>query len=485
MKKYKCPVCGKEWAGVTNRRANQPLNKKAVEEADKEVWTKCKDRLGTDPITGKGRKLTMSQDDYLCRRRWMDAYLAVLNEEPKPEKPPKDPVKKCPYSLKLEIVDVKGKKPKKFIIATLPPPRETPNVWSAKINKPDEIPAKIKYIRRGSTEADIPWKGGKAEKIYFKGGKLNFNIQLVDGAHNTPKASVKGGILTISAVQQGDTIVVEEQKCNSRDQLSVVKNFTWNDLERQGKKLTFASHFAKLPHKLRTNIINTILFIIDPRLTSEQAKQREAMEKAMVKIYPGKGLATLNIPSAMGVGIFPDDASHFHFALSAPKPKEIDKIVKALEKKVESEKSRLGLDSDNQDYEKPEDRKKFVDHYKSVLSNLVEVLTKTCSGSVPFTIYHTYEIVGWSYVDPAGKKGLIVGDPIRNIKTSFVDNKPKLFDPPDIENASSWFEMPNTYNVRQLGFYINKYGSIVIYEDFGLLTSASEVLQVADALGET
>jgi len=114
MKEYKCPVCKKKWTGVTNRRVDQPLNQDAVQAANKEVWDKCKERLGTDPATGKGRKLTMNSDDYLCRRRWMDAYLAAL-EPQKREKPPDDPVGKCPYAttgdLLVTVRNASDKKP--------------------------------------------------------------------------------------------------------------------------------------------------------------------------------------------------------------------------------------------------------------------------------------------------------------------------------------------------------------------------------------
>jgi len=111
-KLYVCKDCGANWTGTTNRRAARPLESEAVEAANKEVWTKCAKRLGTDPKTGKGRKLTMSSDDYLCRRKWMDAYLKAVGDKTsgkngktkKGGKKPDDPKKKCGMTIESETV---------------------------------------------------------------------------------------------------------------------------------------------------------------------------------------------------------------------------------------------------------------------------------------------------------------------------------------------------------------------------------------------
>jgi hypothetical protein len=111
---YQCPYCAKEWPSPANRRADRPLNQDAVKVANKEVWSKCSKRLGTDPATGKGRKLTMNSKDQWCRRVWMDAYLAAL-EPQKREKPPDDPIDKCPHAttgnLIVNVINASDKKP--------------------------------------------------------------------------------------------------------------------------------------------------------------------------------------------------------------------------------------------------------------------------------------------------------------------------------------------------------------------------------------
>jgi hypothetical protein len=388
-----------------------------------------------------------------------------------------------PTPLKVEITDAKGKDKKKYAIARMPPPREDPEPWSAKVNSKDEIPATIKFNRDGK-EADVAWAGGAAPKIVFKGGVLNVKIHLVDGPDADPVASERTGVVTIASIQQGDAVIVQENRSKGRDQVAVVKNFTWNDLTRRKTKLTVAADFSTLPDKLKNNVIETIKFVLNPGATSEQAKQREALKKAFEKSHPSDKLATLAIPSALGVGVYPDDSSHFHFAVAA-RSSALSAEVEAFDKKEESAKTKFKID-DAKGVEDPADRKKFLDHYKAMLKTLVAMLTKAAAGTGPFTIYHTYEFVNVPYVDPAGVSRLKFGDPIRNIKTPLDTNKPQLFAPPDIGNASSWMSMPDTANVAQIGFFVNKKGEIVLYSSVGLISGTSgESLPVSDALGET
>ncbi len=51
---------------MSDHRAKQPLNKAAIEEANKALWNKYPEL--------KGRKLTMGKDDYKYRKAWMGAY---------------------------------------------------------------------------------------------------------------------------------------------------------------------------------------------------------------------------------------------------------------------------------------------------------------------------------------------------------------------------------------------------------------------------
>jgi hypothetical protein len=112
-KQYVCPYCGEKWTGTTNRVAKRELNQKAIAFANTEVDKSCPH--AKDPQTGHSRPLTMSQDDYLCRRRWMDAYLSYTEEpivQEKTETKCGDPLQPCPPpgkvapTVKCAILDI-------------------------------------------------------------------------------------------------------------------------------------------------------------------------------------------------------------------------------------------------------------------------------------------------------------------------------------------------------------------------------------------
>jgi len=86
-KKTVCPHgCGKEWIGTTNRRAELPLDREATAAANQDSAANCPRIANPD---GTIRQLTMSDDDYYCRRMWMDAYLEALARKKAKKVPPK------------------------------------------------------------------------------------------------------------------------------------------------------------------------------------------------------------------------------------------------------------------------------------------------------------------------------------------------------------------------------------------------------------
>jgi hypothetical protein len=98
-KPYRCPHCGEKWVGVTNRVASRPLKPDAVAFANQHASNTCS--FLKEPGTGKERRINMSDEDYLCRRKWMDVYLSYLEKGEKEQPPtpppnPCDPVSKCP-----------------------------------------------------------------------------------------------------------------------------------------------------------------------------------------------------------------------------------------------------------------------------------------------------------------------------------------------------------------------------------------------------
>lgn len=110
-----CPHgCGKDWVGSSNRQAKQPLDADAVAKANTAAWANCPRLTNPD---GSHRQLTLSDDDYYCRRVWMDAYLQALAHKKKPgttpDKPkvdPTSPVVPCPKAnLVVKVTDYADK----------------------------------------------------------------------------------------------------------------------------------------------------------------------------------------------------------------------------------------------------------------------------------------------------------------------------------------------------------------------------------------
>ena len=111
--------------------------------------------------------------------------------------------------------------------------------------------------------------------LYFENGELNVDIVLLDGSNVTPKMSIKTGIVEINSIQQGDRIVVEEMLSGTRDEVAVVKNFTWNDLQRLGPtNLTFAPEYMSLNVNLRDAVTETIIFSLSQQVPRDQRTQR-------------------------------------------------------------------------------------------------------------------------------------------------------------------------------------------------------------------
>jgi hypothetical protein len=395
----------------------------------------------------------------------------ILKAEPVGHAEPYDEV----TVINVDITDAEGSGAAKYEIATLPD-RQYINKWSAKIEGIDDAGAVIKYERAG-TEAVVAWAGTHGD-VNFTDGDLNVEIALLDGSGATPVMTLDGNLLKISAIQQGDKIIVEEPSSGCRDQLAVVKNFSWNDLQRLGPaNLAMSDDFAGIPAQLKANILDAIKFCLDPQDTSAQATQREALETALA----GTGLCTLNVPSARGVGPFPDDMGHFHLAASAAVPGGVTTAVNDLETESDTQTTTLGIDFATS-YQDKADRTKFAGHDTAVLNKLKDALTQGSGTTDPFLIYHTYEIVNH---DPYIDVGALMkpGDPIRNIKTAFGADA-QLFAPPDPNNASSWLTMPNTFNIVPVNFVVNKNGKVVVLYSAGFFGAHDKSLLIRDALNE-
>jgi hypothetical protein len=380
-----------------------------------------------------------------------------------------------PSVCRVVISGAEGVGAAKYDVATLRDREET-NRWTAVVEGIDDAGVIIKYERAGS-ESAVPWEGTSGD-VRFTNGVLNVDVALHDGTNTVPMMTLDGTLLRISGVQQGDRIIVEEPVSSCRDILAVVKNFSWNDLQRLGPaNLTFSAAFADMSAPLRSNVLESIRFCLDTRDTSEQAAQREALETELAD----PTLCTLDIASAHGVGPFPDDMRHFHLASSATVSGAVISAVSALDAASDADKAALGITSETR-HENEEDRAKFAAHDEAVRNDLTNALAQGCGAIGPFVVYHTYE---WVNHDPyiATGASMRFGDPIRNIKTTF-GGSPALFAPPDPDNASSWFSMTNTFNIIEVSFVVNQYGQVIIYKDVGSGMEHGKSLLISDALGE-
>jgi hypothetical protein len=116
-----CPNgCGKEWIGTSSRRADTPLDPDATAAADEASAANCARLKNPD---GTSRNLTMSDDDYYCRRVWMDAYLAALEKKkgkktgPSPTMYPDEAVVPClTANLVVQVTDFNGKPVKDALV---------------------------------------------------------------------------------------------------------------------------------------------------------------------------------------------------------------------------------------------------------------------------------------------------------------------------------------------------------------------------------
>jgi hypothetical protein len=282
-------------------------------------------------------------------------------------------------------------------------------------------PAILRYQRGQQKRLRIPGKDGTVINLGFANGVLDHNLQLLDGPEDTPEMSLAGNRISISGVQQGDKIFVEDAQARVSDRVAVVKNLTWHDYKRNGSNLTFAAPFDTLPADLRDNIAKTIPFALDPSRNSAQSRQRQVLQALLALAYPGEGYCSLDIPSSLGVGTLPWDFDHGHLASSVPPGAAfVRKAAAFLEFEVETSK-RLEIVGGTAvlpgksltGFVSEQDRKKYLDFLKAVADRYATFLKDGWALTDPFIVYHTFEFEKYEY-----KGKLKSNDPLRQIRTN-------------------------------------------------------------------
>ena len=372
----------------------------------------------------------------------------------------------------VEFGGTYGEGRKKFIVASFPPPRETLKTFTATIQGIALGAASLRY-KRGEKEAEVAWSGGEAE-ITFVNGTLNCDIQAVDGPEKdapTKKLEQRQGakpLLTVSGVQQGDVLILEQPNSRQRDRVAVVKNFTWNDLGRMGikrdkdfGKLQFAPPFDGLDVNFKVNIQSTIVYCLNQ---NEGRKQQKDRQTYMLDHPEHAELAGYDIPSARGVGFFPEDMFHFHDMIG---------VGDDLKRRIDTFRAKVpGVTQF--DYASSGRRKAVIDAVKPLTTEFVEIMkeiAKQPKKTADVLKYHTYEsadlckdpnYLGVKLQGDQEFPGLNEDDPIRNIRTDFLPtsgdkippNTPRLEGPPENEQCP--------YHLQPI-FIINREGKIEIF----------------------
>lgn len=368
-----------------------------------------------------------------------------------PEQPDKTPSLNYPYSG-----TVNGKK---WVVATFPPPVQTTYDFSAKLLGLDNADADFKYKRGNGQEVQIPWSGTPGN-VKFDNGELNVEIRLVDGSTQTPQMSLNGGVLTISGVQQGDKIILEEPNSGCRDQTAVVKNFTWNDVQRVGlQNFRVVSTYDSLSQTTRNALKDLAVFCLDNRATRDQKNQlnQDWYPDTGQSTHPGyadfqqqhPNLANHDIPSARSIGAYPDDFEHFHLGLEvASLPADLqtkkNQLLQAVEGSLQS----------------------AAEFQENTAAKLIELMNATTDlTDLSFLLAHTYE-GGEAQTVEYEFNGVQAthhpGDPTRNIRINLTTGATPKLTFPGQEDTADWEhgdEAP--VEVLQIGLFVNHNGKIV------------------------
>ena len=390
------------------------------------------------------------------------------------------------YYPALPILPIYDDTPgKKWVIATFPEPDQINVDWDVQLLGLDSADVNIKYRRGTSAEADIRWVGTTGA-LHFADGWLNASIRLNDGSNAVPQMSISSNILTISSVQQGDRIIIEHPYSGCRDEIAVVKNFSWNDLQRLGVgNLEMHPDYSGLHVDVKAAIIDTIVFCLDPRPGRNQKLQMSNDS------FPDSGLSSitytnfhaahtnllqLDIPSSRSVGSYPWDYDHWHMGI------EVATLSTGIVSKQAALETAVSEDADT-----------LGEHQSNTSGYLVTLLNASVAQTnVSFALSHTYE--GGEAKNPeyqdtgGGADTLKPGDPIRNIRWQFTSaTVPELSYPGDEDNANEWKKATDAppQEVWSVLLFVNSEGKIVLIGSGS--GGAVDILPWAmwsDALGE-
>jgi hypothetical protein len=403
--------------------------------------------------------------------------------------------------------DVEGDDPLRYVVARrLPPAEPLMEIGVAIVNVTAPAgPLSVRYRRWGEERAvDVD----AGVDLSLAGGALVLPLQVVDAAGERPSLSTWAYVPTwesgpgtptflLSGVQHGDVLVLEEPTSGARAEVAVVKNFSLADLERlhgAGWDLSVAAPFAGASG-LAGALLETVAFILADGDATAQEQQRQNLEASLAGTYPaGAGTppraypGTLDVPSARGVGILPDDASHLHLALPqmAPRP-DIVSLQGTFETNAAAAAQGSSFPSADRRAHNPAYRSAVEAHDGAMRPELTTLLAAFEPATGTTTIWHTYELGQATtpvYLGSTDALRLWPGDPVRNVRTDYGGD-PMLFAVGDREHALAGFDEQGLTGMLQLGVFIDRRAEVTLYIVPGsgdIVDDYADALQVADAL---
>ena len=195
---------------------------------------------------------------------------------------------------------------------------------------------------------------------------------------------------------------------------------------------------------LADTVVSTIRFALADGPNTAQEAQRGSLIGSVPQPFPPTGQpradpATLDIPSARGVGVFPDDCSHTH--LCGPVgmiPTEVTSLVSTHMGEVAAAMALLPQPSDVPHHSDRTFRDAVGAHHEAMSTDLAAVVAQCSAITGATTAWHTYEddaAARPAYIAAGNRLWLWPGDPIRNIRTDH-GGEPTLFAVQALEDSA-------------------------------------------------
>lgn len=364
-------------------------------------------------------------------------------------------------------------------------------------------------LRRWGQEHDV-LGGVDAPHLSLSDGRLAFPLAFIDGPGEVPTLELQvvhaGGsapdddifgdtgsteVLFCRGVQHGDAFLLTDGVTGVSAEVAIVKNFSRNDMERlhsTGHALELAPPVGPLS-VLGSQLTDTIEFLLADGPGTAQDRQRLAVQGAapqstdVVRADP----ASLDIPSARGVGLLPDDVSHVHFgAPDGAIAADVAEFVASHDQAIGAEVEGVTVPTRSPAHADVAFRQAVEATQQAVAGELAQVFARIADVPDVTTLWHSYEAGAAKsprYLSLGNTLQLWSGDPIRNIR-SVQGGEPELLAVRDPSEAWGLDDL-QCQALIDVDLFVDRRARVVLYRSpSGVLERRSygEALQVADAL---